>query len=356
MSDVEWDNDEEYLQDNGSKENSFTEKKNELDEEEDDEDDNDDNEEDDEDFDVEEQLHHFEGDITPILNFMKTDPQKPVSEKHCNDPDAMPLMNCLSKYYVGKEIARGSQSVILEACESKSSEACNYVIRITTLFDGGKNKSADPVQHERGQQYLRDIRIRRYITCHCPQLTILPLIDAFMCRRSPTELYGISVAPKLSGNILDYLLSLPNPMNVIEDLNQALIRLIQRMHLSCFLVHRDISYQNILYTTNSDGTDVVLFITDFESGYIEPEATRPANKTSRIYDGYKNADNLSVQKTIHELQLLAELLSAEKQNDNAKMSQIWRQLSSFVKSDLIRRNNKWQALDQKSSVYFSKKI
>jgi len=299
--------------------------------------------EDDEDDD-EEKVHYNNEDINPVLTLIAVDPEKPVSERFCIDPNEDIPANCLSKYYVGKEIARGSQSVILEACQNSSSSACGHIIRIVNLIDPDA-KSMDPKQNERGKQFLRDVYTRRYIKCHCPQLPILELTDVFMCRKVDQQLYGVAVAPKLSGNVLDYLYSLQHPREVIDSVNEALERLIRRMHLSCFLVHRDISYQNILYTASSSGNDLVLFLTDFESAYIEPETTRAADQTSREYDAYKSADNQSVQKTIHELTDLADLLEAKNANDTQKMAQIWNRLSSFVKSDLLRRDSRWQELE-----------
>jgi len=304
-------------------------------------------EEDEEDEDEEEKVHYNDEDINPVLRLIAVDPEKPVSEKFCINPNENIPENCLSKYYVGKEIARGSQSVILEACQNSGSSSCGHIIRIVNLIDPDA-KSMDPKQNERGKQFLRDVYTRRYIKCNCPQLPILELTDVFMCRKVNQQLYGVAVAPKLSGNVLDYLYSLQHPRQVIDNVNEALERLIRRMHLSCFLVHRDISYQNILYTANSSGNDLVLFLTDFESAYIEPENTRTADETSREYDAYKNADNQSVQKTIHELRDLADLLEAKNANDTQTMAQIWNRLSSFVKSDLLRRDPVWQELERLS--------
>jgi hypothetical protein len=323
----------------------FSKNNNEEDDEQyDNEDLEEDEEDEEEDEDEEEKVHYNTEDINPVLTLIAVDPEKAVSERFCIDPNENIPANCLSKYYVGKEIARGSQSVILEACQTATDMSCKHIIRIVNLIDEN-SQSLDPKQNERGKQFLRDVYTRRYIKCNCPQLPILELTDVFMCRKVDQKVYGVAVAPKLSGNILDYLYSLQHPRQVIDNVNEALERLIRRMHLSCFLVHRDISYQNILYTANSSGNDLVLFLTDFESAYIEPENTRTADETSREYDAYKNADNQSVQKTMHELTDLADLLEAKNANDTQKMAQIWNRLSSFVKSDLLRRDSRWQELE-----------
>jgi serine/threonine protein kinase len=336
MSDEEWDNDDEYnfseKKSTGSSNNNSSRGESEEDNE--------------SVFDEEVSFQPYQGDVTPVISLIRVDPSKTLSEKKCNSSEAPISKDCLSRYSVGKEIARGSQAVIFEGCE-KEHNSCPYIIRILLLMDDG-NKSVDIEQHVHGQQFLKDIHIRRYISCHCPQLSILELKDAFICRKSPTDVYGISVSPRLSGNLLDYIYSHNNPTSVVGALGDALTAVVDMMHNTCFVVHRDISYQNILFEPGHEGKNTTLYITDFEQSYVEPPETR--NKTSQIYDSYKTRDQLSVKETIHELTVTAQLLEAKNQKDDAKVMTLWHQLSSFVKSDLIRRDSHWMELDKSVDV------
>lgn len=331
MSDTEWDDDTQY---------NYTEKKSPGEQSEYSESESGESE-------MSETLHHYEGDITAVISLMKVDKQKTLSEKsHCNVENAPVAKTCLSKYYVGKEIARGSQAVILEGCLNEASSVgntCPYIIRIAALTDFN-NRSPNPSDHAAGQQYLNDIKTRRYLSCHCPRLNILALQDAFICQKSATEIYGVAVAARMRGNLLDYLFTLPKPTTAVKQLSEHLTEIIDQMHTPCFVVHRDISYQNILYNLSEDGKNVELYITDFESAYIEPVEKR--SKTSQIYDGYKYQDKFSVEKTIHELEILAEMLEAKAAKNDKQVQDLWRQLSSFVKSDLIKRDRAWLDLDK----------
>ncbi len=318
---------------NSDDEDDLFDRSSEKDEEEEDEESSSASSTDNDDEEDEDKYVPFSGDVSNYVEMIRVEPEKVMSERPGRDKRAISDI-CTSKYKLGPIIARGRQAVIFKGCATSdsrgtSTESCPYIIRLALLRDQGESAPKYQKNHESFAGFQRDVDVRRYLEDECSEgVPFLKLVDAFICNKQ----FGVAVGPRLSGNLMNLLHRSNDPMGLLPEIEIQVRAAINGMH-SCGVAHRDISYQNILYS--GDEQKFQVFLTDFEDAYIQVVTPIQAfENPERIFDAYKISDMGSVETTIEELTEMARLFQAVKRRNLDAAKRAWNAIGSFVKSDL----------------------
>lgn len=248
--------------------------------------------------------------------------------EHPAPQSAIPTL-CVSKYRLGRPLARGTQAVIFEGCaEGEGGGSCDYVIRLALLYDPVVDPARQQENHIHLQQFTRDVEIRRRLEDCAEDVPFVRLVDAFIC----DQRFGVEVMPRAAGNLLDllYRTDVARMANVIEEIYQQSQRLTDRMH-QCRILHRDIGFQNLLYSGDTERFQVL--ITDFETAFYSPPAA-VGTQEDRAYEAYVQSDNMSLRKLRDELTEMMRLWQALRSHQAEPAVRVWHRMDAFVKSAL----------------------
>lgn len=276
-----------------------------------------------------EEFRPLELDLTPWLQALALRPEKVSSETVGGSRQALSTL-CVSQYRVGRVLARGSRAAIVEGCSPDLALPCTTVLRLALLLDEEENAARQLENQENFRQFLRDVEIRRWLADCAAQPAFVPLLDVFVCQQR----FGVEVMPRLAGNLLDLLYETPSDRldDVLDEVSRQVRRAVERLH-ACRVVHRDLGFQNVLYTGSWQQFEV--FLTDFELAFASPPDRERSTEQDRAFDGYRHSDELSLHKMQRELRDFGHLLQALRAKERPRTLELWDHvLNAFLKSAL----------------------
>lgn len=266
-------------------------------------------------------FHMFDQTIDTKSMFVLNQDKVTVTCGHKGPLPSYTSGNCMSKWQVQKELARGTQAVIFDATDGTEKVA----IRIALVDDN------DEKDTESRDQFQRDIDIRLQL-CECSGFSMPKLKDAFFCNP-----YGVVVLEKVDGNIMQLIQK--NPDQDISPCIAALSNLVTRMH-QCGVIHRDLNYRNVLYKDTGKG--IIIMLTDFETSNSEKNMGAQAD---RFMSAYIAEDNRSIEDMEYELGLMKTFFQAVRLKNQEVAKKVWDQMDGYAKGDLLSLHPEFASYD-----------